>query len=211
LRAALVQSGEPGTGARSRRAGETRDRSELPCRRSPPRRTSWSTGRSFSGNTGGARIASDHQDRATSGDPADFGLLAVVQAAAGSSPVAHPHEVAAHDGLLRRRYHDSARVKLPMSYRFSACRITTSSAYESSSVAPTDPRSQGVVPRQGPILGKGRADAMRREHDSVVSAASVEGRAPLRRPTRRWCSASAAAGQHAPHGSEVGYGCGGRE
>jgi hypothetical protein len=45
-------------------------------------------------------------------------LLVVVQAVAGSSPVAHPHEVAAQDVLLRQRYFRPAREGLPMSYQF---------------------------------------------------------------------------------------------
>jgi hypothetical protein len=45
-------------------------------------------------------------------------LLVVVQAVAGSSPVAHPHEVAAHQVFLRQRYFDSAGTELPMSYQF---------------------------------------------------------------------------------------------
>jgi hypothetical protein len=45
-------------------------------------------------------------------------LLVVVQAVAGSSPVAHPHKVAAQDGFLRQRYFRSALGELPMSYQF---------------------------------------------------------------------------------------------
>jgi hypothetical protein len=45
-------------------------------------------------------------------------LLVVVQAVAGSSPVDHPHKVAAQRALLRERYNDSARAELPMSYQF---------------------------------------------------------------------------------------------
>jgi hypothetical protein len=44
--------------------------------------------------------------------------VVVVQAVAGSSPVAHPHEVAAHSVFLRQRHFDSARGELPMSYQF---------------------------------------------------------------------------------------------
>jgi hypothetical protein len=46
------------------------------------------------------------------------GPLVVVQAVAGSSPVAHPYEVAAQDVFLRERHSDSARAELPMSYQF---------------------------------------------------------------------------------------------
>ena len=45
-------------------------------------------------------------------------LLVVVQAVAGSSPVAHPDKVAAQDVFLRQRYFRSRRGKLPMSYQF---------------------------------------------------------------------------------------------
>jgi hypothetical protein len=42
----------------------------------------------------------------------------VVQAVAGSSPLAHPHEVAAHDAFLHQGYFNSAHVELPTSYQF---------------------------------------------------------------------------------------------
>jgi hypothetical protein len=45
-------------------------------------------------------------------------LLVVVQAVAGSSPVAHPDKAAAQDVFLRQRYFRSALGKLPMSYQF---------------------------------------------------------------------------------------------
>ena len=44
--------------------------------------------------------------------------LVVVQAVAGSSPVAHPHKVAAQGVFLCERYNYSARAELPMSYQF---------------------------------------------------------------------------------------------
>ena len=44
--------------------------------------------------------------------------MVVVQAVAGSSPVAHPHEVAAQDAFLGKSYFDSRRAELPMSYQF---------------------------------------------------------------------------------------------
>jgi hypothetical protein len=48
----------------------------------------------------------------------DPGHGVVVQAVAGSSPVAHPHEVAAQDVVLRQRYFRPPRAELPMSYQF---------------------------------------------------------------------------------------------
>jgi hypothetical protein len=44
--------------------------------------------------------------------------LVVVQAVAGSSPVAHPHKVAAQGVFLHERNNNSARAELPTSYQF---------------------------------------------------------------------------------------------
>jgi hypothetical protein len=55
-------------------------------------------------------------------------VLVVVQAVAGSSPVAHPHEVAAQNLLLRQRHSDSARAELPMSYQFFGAAVSSSSS-----------------------------------------------------------------------------------
>jgi hypothetical protein len=49
-------------------------------------------------------------------------ILVVVQAVAGSSPVAHPHEVAAQNLLLRQRHSDSARAELPIELPILRCR-----------------------------------------------------------------------------------------
>jgi hypothetical protein len=45
-------------------------------------------------------------------------LVVVVQAVAGSSPVAHPHKVAAQGMFLCQRDDASAPAELPMSYQF---------------------------------------------------------------------------------------------
>ena len=47
-------------------------------------------------------------------------LLVVVQAVAGSSPVAHPHKAAARRCFCVSGYNDSAWAELPMSYQFFA-------------------------------------------------------------------------------------------